>query len=529
MENIQPMLMMYLTSNIHTMNIHNMSTTSKIVSVLTIIFSFILIAFFNKISFIDIVADYINDILINFNKKNQVIIYLDSHIINIRASSQSTMQKIKYSDDYLSVLNYIETNHMNIKNLKILREIMTNYMEKYWDEKDSSEFMKIPVQHEHILIENDKKIYCQILTKLKNDDDDKKNNYSKYYDIRLYKWIEDDAISTRKVLINFLADCKKMYFEKINPKTKDNKLIYEYKKMETNDECCKEDLIYNEYTFKSNKTFDNLFFDNKNEMINYVKKFIYEEDKVNEYENICAKSGITYKAGMLFYGEPGCGKTSAIKAILNYTNRVGVIVNLGKLKSNQELQAVFRNYYINKKKYKSKEICFILEDCDAIDNDVLLDRNEKNIKNTIEQKTVSTINNDKSIDSSVKLIDLMKQESTFDFSCLLNVFDGMIELDGVMIIMTTNYPDKLDKALIREGRIDFKHEFKLSSTSVIKDIIQRRYDISDDEYNKLNHINDLKSETLSPAKIQTICGKEDEAQKAINIIYEKSLFNTTFP
>ena len=160
---------------------------------------------------------------------------------------------------------------------------------------------------------------------------------------------------------------------------------------------------------------------------------------------------------------------------------------------------------------------------------VLLDRKEKYIKNTIEQKTVSTINNDTSIDSSSKLIDLMKQESTFDFSCLLNVFDGMIELDGVMIIMTTNYPDKLDKALIREGRIDFKHEFKLSSTSVIKDIIQRRYDISDDEYNKLNHINDLKSETLSPAKIQTICGKEDEAQKVINIIYEKSLFNTTFP
>ena len=97
----------------------------------------------------------------------------------------------------------------------------------------------------------------------------------------------------------------------------------------------------------------------------------------------------------------------------------------------------------------------------------------------------------------------------------------MIELHGVMIIMTTNYPDKLDKALIREGRIDLKHEFKLASINVIKDIVQRRFNITDDEYNNLKHVNDLKNETLSPAKIQSFCGKEENAQDALNKIYDK--------
>ena len=42
----------------------------------------------------------------------------------------------------------------------------------------------------------------------------------------------------------------------------------------------------------------------------------------------------------------------------------------------------------------------------------------------------------------------------------MNILDGIIELHGVMIIISTNHPDKIDEALIRPGRIDFKYEFK---------------------------------------------------------------------
>ena len=521
MDNIQPMLMMFLSSTLHT---SNSDIETKFIYGLISLIGLLIIGFANKIDIGSICADYINDYLYNFNKKNQVIIYLDSHNITVRGAGNTIISKVKYSDDYLAILDYITSNHKSIKNLKILREIMTSYMEKYWDDTDSSNFMKIPVQNEDILLDEKNKIYCQILTKIKStDEDDKKanNNSAKSYDIRLYKWIDDDILKIREILLNFIESCKEKYFEKINSKNKENKFIYEYLKIDINDDNCKDELKYKEYTFESNKTFENLFFDEKKEMIKYVKKFIYDEKiEKNEYEDVCANCGITYKAGMLFYGEPGCGKTSAIKAILNYTNRVGIIVNLSKIKSNEELESVFRNYIINKKNYTSKQICFILEDCDAFENDVLLDRNEKkNIDQIIEKNKACSITND-NIKSSINVTELLKKDS-FDFSCLLNVFDGMIELHGIMIIMTTNYPDKLDKALIREGRIDFKHDFKLSSKNVIRDIVKRRFSITDKEYNNLNHVNDLKDKTLSPAKIQSLCGKEEKAQDALNKIYEK--------
>ena len=42
---------------------------------------------------------------------------------------------------------------------------------------------------------------------------------------------------------------------------------------------------------------------------------------------------------------------------------------------------------------------------------------------------------------------------------MLEVLDGMMERDGRMLIITTNYPEKLDEALIRPGRIDLKVKF----------------------------------------------------------------------
>merc|ERR1712151_121551 len=37
---------------------------------------------------------------------------------------------------------------------------------------------------------------------------------------------------------------------------------------------------------------------------------------------------------------------------------------------------------------------------------------------------------------------------------LLNVLDGVVDSPGRIVVMTTNYPDKLDPALIRPGRIN---------------------------------------------------------------------------
>lgn len=42
------------------------------------------------------------------------------------------------------------------------------------------------------------------------------------------------------------------------------------------------------------------------------------------------------------------------------------------------------------------------------------------------------------------------------FSGLLNAIDGVTSSEGRVIFMTTNYLERLDPALIRPGRVDFK-------------------------------------------------------------------------
>lgn len=45
-------------------------------------------------------------------------------------------------------------------------------------------------------------------------------------------------------------------------------------------------------------------------------------------------------------------------------------------------------------------------------------------------------------------------------SGFLNVTDGFIKLDNVLTIISTNYIDRIDDAVLRHGRIDLKIELK---------------------------------------------------------------------
>ncbi|KAK3933869.1 hypothetical protein QBC46DRAFT_220171, partial [Diplogelasinospora grovesii] len=48
--------------------------------------------------------------------------------------------------------------------------------------------------------------------------------------------------------------------------------------------------------------------------------------------------------------------------------------------------------------------------------------------------------------------------------------------DGHILIMTTNYPDRLDKALIRPGRIDYQVEFTNATREQVKGLFTNMYD-----------------------------------------------------
>jgi mitochondrial chaperone BCS1 len=64
-------------------------------------------------------------------------------------------------------------------------------------------------------------------------------------------------------------------------------------------------------------------------------------------------------------------------------------------------------------------------------------------------------------------------------SGLLNAIDGVASQEGRVLVMTTNFPEKLDDALVRPGRVDLKIEFTLASRQQIRELFVRMYNADD--------------------------------------------------
>ncbi|KAK5683148.1 hypothetical protein LTS10_004679 [Elasticomyces elasticus] len=65
-------------------------------------------------------------------------------------------------------------------------------------------------------------------------------------------------------------------------------------------------------------------------------------------------------------------------------------------------------------------------------------------------------------------------------SGLLNAIDGVATHEGRVLIMTSNYPEKLDAALVRPGRVDRKVGFRLAMKEQVRELFLRMYAASDE-------------------------------------------------
>merc|ERR1712186_139265 len=132
---------------------------------------------------------------------------------------------------------------------------------------------------------------------------------------------------------------------------------------------------YQEFKFESGKSFSNVFYPEKDDVVKRLDFF----SKNKEWYK---KRGIPYTIGFLFYGAPGCGKTSTIKAIANHTQRHIVSVPLNKIKTAKELLNVFYNVRMNYKDIPLNQRLYVLEDIDAADlKDTVGERSEKDTEN----------------------------------------------------------------------------------------------------------------------------------------------------
>jgi mitochondrial chaperone BCS1 len=216
--------------------------------------------------------------------------------------------------------------------------------------------------------------------------------------------------------------------------------------------------------FKSYKTFDNLFFEQKEQLIKRINTFKARD----KYKDL----GLPETLGLLFYGDPGTGKTSCIKAIANYLNMSIIIVPMNLIKTKKRLEELFFSNMItipqDKRIYVFEEI-----DCNGW-NKIVADRS-LNLNDT-EKKSDTVII--ESLSNIVKIDDKKKNEEEDDkltLGAILEIIDGLVECPGRIIIMTTNHKEHIDSALLRPGRIDMEIEFKRLRNKDIAQIFNKWY------------------------------------------------------
>ncbi|CAN3357297.1 mitochondrial chaperone Bcs1p [Diutina catenulata] len=175
--------------------------------------------------------------------------------------------------------------------------------------------------------------------------------------------------------------------------------------------------------------------------------------------------GIPYRRGYLLYGPPGSGKTSFIQALAGELDYNICILNL----SENNLTDDRLNHLMNHIPDRS---ILLLEDIDAAFN-----------------KREQT--DEKAYTSGVT------------FSGLLNALDGVASAEECITFMTTNHPEKLDPALLRPGRIDYKVMVNNASRWQVEKMFMRFYEGEEEKCKEfLQKYRELGLKEVSTAQLQ---------------------------
>jgi mitochondrial chaperone BCS1 len=138
--------------------------------------------------------------------------------------------------------------------------------------------------------------------------------------------------------------------------------------------------------------------------------------------------GIPYRRGYLLHGPPGTGKTSISLALAGHFTLDLYLLHLPSLKNDNSLETLFAAL--------PPHCIVLIEDIDAVG---------------IPPRDFQDEDED---DFEYRRTYGNRPRSECTLAGLLNVLDGVASQEGRIILMTSNMADKLDKALIRPGRID---------------------------------------------------------------------------
>jgi SpoVK/Ycf46/Vps4 family AAA+-type ATPase len=285
---------------------------------------------------------------------------------------------------------------------------------------------------------------------------------------------------------DFVARCVEQDDERKRAQNAMTRKVFEFKGVRSSE------ALWSDLPFQTTKSFDNMFFEDKDRLLARIDAF---PSARGEYERL----GIPYTLGFLLVGEPGTGKTSFIKSLARRSNRHILVIPAKDISNRETLIAAFRSEHLEDCKIPFDERLYVFEDIDCCDwRDVILSRDLKERSSSsndgfkgsarpqpaealvkVMMETLRVRGHTRTRSSRRKKDrgddddygddddddggDDDGGEDTFvgdknttavTLADLLELLDGIIEMPGRMLVMTSNRPDEIDPALIRAGRID---------------------------------------------------------------------------